>query len=99
MLTEIDSIGCGRYSGAWCATNRVLSSVPNPVPELEYRQLRPERLPEELQQPLCIPQLAAHTKDIGAPHQVPRRPDHVCRFLQSGPADGSVPSELWSVLF
>jgi hypothetical protein len=76
------------------AAGGLLPHLPDAVPDLERRRLRPVRLPEALQRHVQQPQLAAAGPGEAAAEQVPRRADHVRRLLQPRLRHGQEPRQL-----
>ncbi|XP_072150247.1 acetylajmalan esterase [Setaria viridis] len=92
--TDADRAGRRGRRSAGRAADRVLPGVPDAVPELEQGRLRRDRLPQELQQPVQLPQRVAEAGAVGPPEQARRRQAHVRRLLRPGHGHGPVTGDL-----
>jgi hypothetical protein len=90
MNADADRAGRGRGGGAGRAADRLLPAVP----ELQQGRLRRDRLPQEIQRPVQLPQRAAQDGRVRHPEQVPRRQAHVRRFLRAGHRHGPLPRQI-----
>ncbi|AQL02001.1 Zea nodulation homolog1 [Zea mays] len=86
----------GRHvrGGPGRAARGVLPDLPDAVPDLQRRRLRPVRLPEALQRAVGAAQLAAAGQGVEPAEQVPRRAGHVRRLLQPRVRHGEEPRQL-----